>query len=222
MKIVVVGLGYVGLSNAVLLAQNNQVIGVDLSRDRIEALKAGKLPIVDPEISAYLSTKNLNLSFSCNLKIAVKNADYVIVSTPTNYDEKTSFFDTTSVEEVISQVTDFEPKACIVVKSTVPVGFIDEVSARLKTRAVMFSPEFLREGKALHDNLYPSRIIWVRNLDEPQFLQTCLRRARERKMWTFFLPARAKLKRLNYFRIHFWPCALRFSTSLIATHLLAT
>lgn len=159
MKIVVVGLGYVGLSNAVLLAQHNQVIGVDISQERVDALNARKSPIVDADISEYLSNKDLNLSASIDLRSAVKGVDYVIISTPTNYDENTNYFDTSSVEAVINQVIQSEPNACIVVKSTIPVGFVEYVRERLKTKAVIFSPEFLREGKALHDNLYPSRII---------------------------------------------------------------
>jgi UDPglucose 6-dehydrogenase len=159
MKIIVVGLGYVGLSNAVLLAQHNEVIGVDISQERIDALNARKSPIVDVELSEYLAEKDLNLSASTDLKAALIGADYVIVSTPTNYDEKTNFFDTSSVEAVITQVIENEPSACIVVKSTIPVGFIEDVRERLDTDSVIFSPEFLREGKALYDNLHPSRII---------------------------------------------------------------
>lgn len=158
-KIVVVGLGYVGLSNAVLLAQHNEVIGVDISQDRVDALNARQSSIIDAELSQYLSEKDLNLSASTDLHASVKEADFVIVSTPTNYDEGTNFFDTSSVDLVISEVIEIEPTACIVVKSTIPVGFIEDVRKRLKTDAVMFSPEFLREGKALYDNLYPSRII---------------------------------------------------------------
>ena len=159
MKIVVVGLGYVGLSNAVLLAQHNEVIGVDISQDRVDALNARKSPIIDPELSEYLAEKKLNLSASTDLEASLTGADYVIVSTPTNYDEKTNFFDTSSVETVIAQVNETKPSACIVVKSTIPVGFTEDVSERLNTNAVIFSPEFLREGKALYDNLHPSRII---------------------------------------------------------------
>ena len=159
MKIVVVGLGYVGLSNAVLLAQHNEVVGVDISQERVDALNARKSHIIDAELSAYLAERNLNLSASTDLQASVNGADYVIVSTPTNYDERTNFFDTSSVEAVIAQVIENNPSACIVVKSTIPVGFIDDVRERLDTDAVIFSPEFLREGKALHDNLYPSRII---------------------------------------------------------------
>lgn len=159
MKIVVVGLGYVGLSNAVLLAQHNEVIGVDISQERVDALNERKSPIIDAELSEYLAEKDLNLSASTDLLASIQGADYVIVSTPTNYDEKTNFFDTSSVEAVIAQVIEGEPSACIVVKSTIPVGFIDDLRERLNTDAVMFSPEFLREGRALYDNLYPSRII---------------------------------------------------------------
>ena len=159
MKIVVVGLGYVGLSNAVLLAQHNEVTGVDISQERVDMLNARMSPIIDVELSAYLAEKDLNLSASTDLKASLNGADYVIVSTPTNYDEKTNFFDTSSVEAVIAEVIESEPSACIVVKSTIPVGFIDDVRERLDTDKVIFSPEFLREGKALYDNLYPSRII---------------------------------------------------------------
>ena len=159
MKIVVVGLGYVGLSNAVLLAQHNEVIGVDISRDRVDALNARKSPIIDVELSEYLTNKDLNFSASNDLKASLTGADYVIISTPTNYDEKTNFFDTSSVEAVIAQVIASEANPCIVIKSTIPVGFVEDVRERLKTEAVIFSPEFLREGKALYDNLHPSRII---------------------------------------------------------------
>ena len=159
MKIVVVGLGYVGLSNAVLLAKHNEVIGVDTSRERVDLINAKKSPIIDKEISEYLSEQKLNLTASTDLAKSVLCADYVIISTPTNYDEKTNFFDTSSVEEVIKQVILYEPDTFIVVKSTIPVGFISELRKRLKTDALIFSPEFLREGSALYDNLYPSRII---------------------------------------------------------------
>ena len=159
MKIVVVGLGYVGLSNAVLLAQHNEVIGVDIAQERVDALNARRSPIIDAELSDYLAEKDLNLSASTDLSASIQGADYVIVSTSTNYDEKTNFFDTSSVEAVIAQVIKSEPNVCTVVKSTIPVGFIDDVRERLDTEAVIFSPEFLREGKALYDNLYPSRII---------------------------------------------------------------
>ena len=159
MKIVVVGLGYVGLSNAVLLAQHNEVIGVDISKERVDALNKRESPIIDAELSRFLVEKDLNLSASTDLKTAVDDADYVIIATPTNYDDKTNFFDTSSVEMVIKQVIGYHLNTCIVVKSTVPVGFVDSVRQRLNTDIVIFSPEFLREGLALYDNLHPSRII---------------------------------------------------------------
>ena len=159
MKITVVGLGYVGLSNAVLLAQHNEVIGVDIDQDRVDSVNAKTSPIVDAELSQYMAEKDLNIRASIDLQRSVIGANYVIVATPTNYDEKTNFFDISSVETVIANVIQHEPKACIVVKSTIPVGFISDVKDRLNTDAVIFSPEFLREGKALYDNLFPSRII---------------------------------------------------------------
>ena len=149
MKIVVVGLGYVGLSNAVVLAQHNEVIGIDISQERVDALNERKSPIIDADLSQYLVEKDLNLSASTDLIASVKGADYIIVSTPTNYDQKTNFFDTSSVETVISQVNESEPNTCIVVKSTIPVGFVRDVRERFQTDAVIFSPEFLREGNAL-------------------------------------------------------------------------
>ena len=159
MKIVVVGLGYVGLSCAVLLAQNNEVIGVDILQDRIDAINLRKSPIKDPDLSRYLKKEDLNLTVTSNLEKAIPNADFVIVSTPTNYNEETNFFDTKSVEQVISQVLSLDTKACIIIKSTIPVGFTDKIRKKFKTKMVMFSPEFLSEGRALRDNLYPSRIV---------------------------------------------------------------
>ena len=158
-KIIVVGLGYVGLSNAVLLTQNNEVIGVDICEERVAMLNARKCPIEDKELREYLSHVDLDFKASSNLEGSVKNADYIIISTPTNYDEETNYFDTSSVETVISKVISQETNACIVIKSTIPVGFVEEIRSRFETDAVIFSPEFLREGKALFDNLYPSRII---------------------------------------------------------------
>jgi len=159
MKIVVIGMGYVGLSNSMLLAQHNQVIGVDISQERVDALNERKSPIIDNEITEYLAKEDLNFHATTNLPDTVIDADYVIVSTPTNYDEDINYFDTSSVESIIEEVIKYEPKACIIIKSTVPVGFTDKINERLGTQAVVFSPEFLREGRALLDNLYPSRII---------------------------------------------------------------
>ncbi len=158
-KIAVVGLGYVGLSNAVLLAQHNEVVGVDLSEEKVSIINSKRSPFVDPEISEFLSNKKLNLKTSTDLKSSVKGVDYIIICTPTDYDESTSYFDTSSVELVIQSVVVLEPAAYIVIKSTVPVGFVDRMRKKFATKKIFFSPEFLREGKALYDNLYPSRII---------------------------------------------------------------
>lgn len=158
-QIAVAGIGYVGLSNAVLLAQNNSVTAVDISEERVAMVSAGKCPIVDPELEDYMSNKDLDLVATTDAEAAYKNAEYVIVATPTNYDPDTNFFDTSSVEAVLRTVIAANPSATIVIKSTIPVGYTDRVSAELNTDQVIFSPEFLREGRALHDNLYPSRII---------------------------------------------------------------
>ena len=170
MKITVVGMGYVGLSNAVLLAQHNEVVCVDILQDRVDSINARKSPIIDKELSEYLSDKELNLTASLDLKSSVIGADYVIISTPTNYDEKKHLFDTSSVETVITNVLNYEPAACIVVKSTVPVGFVDAARNRFKTKSIIFSPEFLREGSALLDNLYPNRIVVGEKSDRAQKL----------------------------------------------------
>ena len=159
MKIAVAGLGYVGLSLSVLLAKHNTVAAVDIDRARVDLVNAGKSPIRDPEIEEALGNGGLDLHATTDGDAAYRDAEFVIVSTPTNYDEKLNFFDTSSVESVIRQVIAVNPAAVIVVKSTVPVGYTESIRAELSCDNVLFSPEFLREGKALYDNLYPSRII---------------------------------------------------------------
>ena len=159
MKIAVFGLGYVGLSNAVLLAQHNEVVAVDITPERVDMLNARKSPIIDAELEEFLATRPLNLTATLDPQEALDGADYVIVATPTNYDVSSDKFDTSSVEAVIETAKVGSPAATVVIKSTIPVGFVEDVRKRLATEQVIFSPEFLREGRALHDNLHPSRII---------------------------------------------------------------
>ena len=159
MKIAVVGTGYVGMSNSVLLSQFNDVTAVDVIPEKVDMLNKRISPIVDKEIEEYLSTKDLRLRATLNASEAYEDADFVIISTPTNYDEKLNYFDTSSVLSVVDQVRKENPDAYIIIKSTIPVGYTEELSETYHTDHIMFSPEFLREGHALYDNLYPSRII---------------------------------------------------------------
>jgi UDPglucose 6-dehydrogenase len=159
MKIAVAGIGYVGISNAALLAQNHTVTAIDVSPERVAIVNAGKSPVSDPDLEQFLANSTLSLQATLDPQAAYAGADFVIVATPTNYDPSTNYFDTSSVESVIQTVSDINPQAVIVVKSTIPVGFIDQVRQAHPRSEIFFSPEFLREGRALHDNLYPSRIV---------------------------------------------------------------
>lgn len=158
-KIAVAGTGYVGLSMAVLLAQDHEVWAVDINKERVDMINRGKPPIADKEIEQYLKEGKLNLTATMDQEAAYKDAEFVLVATPTNYDSETQYFDTSAVEDVISIVTEYNENAVIVIKSTVPVGYTDNIRKKMKNQNILFSPEFLREGKALYDNLYPSRII---------------------------------------------------------------
>ncbi|MCR5484535.1 MAG: nucleotide sugar dehydrogenase [Clostridiales bacterium] len=170
-NIAVAGIGYVGLSNAVLLAQNNDVTAVDISTAKVDAINARKAPVRDKEASEYLAEKELSLNAVLDGTKAYSEADYVIISTPTNYDENKNFFDTSSVETVYKLVRQCSKTACIVIKSTVPIGFTEGIRKRTGDKNIIFSPEFLREGRALYDNLYPSRIIVGTDTSDPDQLE---------------------------------------------------
>ena len=186
LKIAIAGTGYVGLSLAVLLAQHHHVTAVDIIPEKVDLINNRKSPIQDDYIEKYLAEKNLNLIATLDGESAYKDADFVVIAAPTNYDSKRNFFDTSAVESVIDLVMKSNPDAVMVIKSTIPVGYTKSIRERTGSGNIIFSPEFLRESKALYDNLYPSRIVVGTDLNDPKLMEAahmrCCRRGQSRKI----------------------------------------
>ena len=222
-KIAIVGLGYVGLSNAILLAQKHEVTGVDtgvdISQARVDMLNQGQCPIEDREMVGYLQTGDLNLRAMLSLEDAIQGAVYVVIATPTNYDPKTNKFDTSSVEKVARQVVAIAPDAVIVIKSTIPVGFVEELRLTLSTDNIIFSPEFLREGKALYDNLHPSRTVVGERSARARVFAEVLKEAALEKDTSVLLTAPREAEAIKLFANTFLAMRVVFSMKWTAMRL---
>lgn len=218
-KIAVAGTGYVGLSIATLLSQHHQVTAVDIVPEKVEMINNHKSPIQDDYIEKYLAEKKLNLTATLDAKAAYSDADFVVIATPTNYDSHTQHFDTSAVEVVIKLVMKYNPNAIMVIKSTIPVGYTASVREKFGSKNIIFSPEFLRESKALYDNLYPSRIIVGTDLNDERLVEAAhefaglLQEGAIRRTSTLCSWVSPRQRLLNCSPIHIWPCAWLTSTN---------
>ena len=201
MKIAVVGLGYVGVANAILLAQNHETVAVDIMQEKVDMINSGKPTIMDSDAEKYLAEKNLKLKATTDFGKALKGTTYVVIATPTDYDPEKNFFDTSSVEDVIEKVLRYNPDAIIIIKSTIPVGYVMKVRKKYKMDNIIFSPEFLREGKALYDNLHPNRIIIGERSERAKAFAELLKEGAVKKRYQYFFLTRQRQKQLNYLPI---------------------
>ncbi len=217
MKITTVGLGYVGLSLSVLLSQHNELTAVDIIKEKVNLVNKRKSPIIDAEVEEFFRTKKLNLTATIDLDSALKTAEYIIIATPTDYDPYKNFFNTASVESVIEKSTAINPNASIIIKSTVPVGFTESARKKYNNPNIIFSPEFLREGKALWDNLYPSRIIVGDKNERAQIFAKLLLDGAITKDIPVLFTNSTEAEAVKFFRILIWRCVWRILMSWIHT-----